>query len=106
MDLSSWVKVKNFCSIRIVMANTASAIKNARQNPVRQARNRARVSRLRTYIKQVETAIESGNRAAAEEAFKIAQPIIHGSVNEGFLHRNTAARKLSRLTARIRLLAA
>jgi small subunit ribosomal protein S20 len=88
------------------MANKSSAIKAARQNVDRRAHNKARVSRLRTFIKKIEDAIATGNRNTAEDAFKLAQPIIHGSVNDGLLHKNTAARKLSRFTARIRTLTA
>ena len=67
--------------------------------------NRTRVSRYRTFVKKVELAIASGDRESAQAAFKAAQPELHRSVSKGVLHRNTAARKLSRLNARIRAMA-
>ncbi|MCS6986898.1 MAG: 30S ribosomal protein S20 [Sphingomonadaceae bacterium] len=83
------------------MANTPSAEKRVRRNARRAAINRARRSRIRTFVKKVEAAIASGERAAAEAAFRLAQPEIQRGVAKGVLHRNTAARKLSRLWARI-----
>ena len=68
--------------------------------------NSNRRSRIRTYIKKVEAAIENGNVDEAREAFKLAQPELHRGVNRGVFHKNTAARKLSRLSARIKALAA
>lgn len=84
------------------MANTQSAKKRARQAVVRTERNRARTSRIRTYVKKVETAITSGDKPAAEAALKAAQPEVARGVTKGVLHRNTAARKISRLTHRVR----
>jgi small subunit ribosomal protein S20 len=88
------------------MAHHKSAKKRIRQTERRTAINRARMSRVRTFIKKVETAIASGDRSAAEAALREAQPEIHRGVTRGVLHRNAAARKLSRLSARIRKLSA
>ncbi|MCP5366291.1 MAG: 30S ribosomal protein S20 [Hyphomicrobiales bacterium] len=84
------------------MAHHASAKKRIRQIERRTAVNRNRVGAIRTSIKKVEAAIASGDQAAAREALKVAQPVIHGGVTKGVLHRNTAARRLSRLSARIK----
>ena len=86
------------------MAHHKSAKKAIRQTERRTAVNRARISRVRSFIKKVETAIESGDKKAAE-ALKAAQPEMHRGVRTGVLHRNTASRKLSRLSARIKSLA-
>jgi small subunit ribosomal protein S20 len=88
------------------MANHKSAEKRIRQTERRTDVNRARVSRIRTFIKKVETAIEAGNKSAAAEAFRVAQPEIQRGVVKGVLHRNTASRKLSRLAVRIKQLGA
>ncbi len=84
------------------MAHHQSAKKRIRHNARSAARNRARVSRIRTQVKKVELAIASGDKAAAEAAFKQAQPELHSGVRKGRLHRNTAARKISRLNARVK----
>jgi small subunit ribosomal protein S20 len=63
-----------------------------------------RRSRIRTFVKKVELAIASGNKEVAAEAFKEAQPELHRGVTKGLLHKNMAARKLSRLSARIKAL--
>ena len=86
------------------MANTKSAEKRIRQIEKRTARNRARRSRIRTFVKKVELAIASGDQSAAREAFRSAQPEIARGVTKGVLHRNTAARKISRLAHRIKAL--
>jgi small subunit ribosomal protein S20 len=86
------------------MANTASAKKRIRQTMVRTERNRARKSRLRTFVKKVETAIAAGVKADAESAYKALTPEIMRASGNGVLHRNTMARKLSRLSARIKAL--
>jgi len=86
------------------MAHHKSAQKRIRQTETRTARNRARVSRLRSSVKSVETAIATGKKAEAEAALKAAQPEIHSGINLGIIHRNTAARKLSRLSKRIKAL--
>jgi small subunit ribosomal protein S20 len=87
------------------MAHHASAKKSIRQTERRSAVNRARISRVRSFIKKVETAIDVGDKKVAAEALKAAQPVIHRGVRAGVLHRNTASRKLSRLSARIKTLA-
>ena len=86
------------------MANTKSAEKAARKTLRRNVINRSRVSRIRTFVKKVEQAIASGDKTAAQEAFKAAGPIMQSSVNKGTLHKNTVGRKLSRLSKRIKLL--
>jgi small subunit ribosomal protein S20 len=86
------------------MAHHKSAKKRIRQTETRTERNRARVSRVRTFIKKVEQAIATGNKDVAQQALVEAQPEIHRGVSRGVLHRNTAARKISRLTARVRAL--
>ena len=87
------------------MANTASARKRIRQNERRTARNQARKSRMRTFIKKVEAAIASGDKAAAAAALQTAQPELQRAATKGVLHQNTVARKISRLSARIKALA-
>ncbi len=83
------------------MANTASAKKAARQMERKTIVNRNRRSRVRTYVRKVEEAIEKGDQTAAVEALKSAQPQIMRAVTKGVYHRNTAARKISRLSKRI-----
>ena len=86
------------------MASHKSAEKRIRQTERRTAVNKARVSRLRTFIKKVEAAIASGDKEAARTAFAAAEPELHRGVGHGVVHRNTAARKLSRLSGRIKAL--
>ena len=86
------------------MANHKSAEKRARQTEKRTERNRARRSRMRTFVKKLETAIESGDAGAAELALKAAQPELARGVSKGVIHRNTASRKLSRLTLKVNAL--
>ncbi len=86
------------------MANTASARKRIRQTVKRTLRNQARKSRMRTFIKKVETAVASGDKTAAQAALREAQPEMHRAVTKGVIHKNTISRKLSRLTARIKAL--
>jgi small subunit ribosomal protein S20 len=88
------------------MANTASARKRNRQTKIRTERNQARKSRMRTFVKQVETAIASGDKQAAGEALRAAQPEMQRAASRGVTHDNTVARKISRLSARIKALAA
>lgn len=87
------------------MAHHRSAKKRIRQTETRTAVNKARVSRIRTFVKKVEEAIATGNKDAARAAFTAAQPELHRGITKGMLHRNTVARKLSRLSARIKALA-
>ncbi len=84
------------------MAHHASAKKRIRRNARRAAVNRSRISRLRTFMKNVELAIASGDKEAARTAFKDAQPELHRGARVGVMHRNTVARKLSRLSSRIK----
>ena len=86
------------------MANTASAQKRIRQTIVRTARNQARKSRMRTFVKKVELAIAGGDKAAAAEALRAAQPEMQRAATKGVIHANTVARRLSRLSARIKAL--
>ncbi|MEZ5744330.1 MAG: 30S ribosomal protein S20 [Sphingomonadaceae bacterium] len=83
------------------MANTPQSRKRIRRNGRRTEVNVNRTSRIRTFIKKVETAIEGGDKAAAAEALKTAQPEIARGVAKGVLHKNTAARKMSRLSKRV-----
>jgi small subunit ribosomal protein S20 len=86
------------------MPQIASAKKRARQTPRRTQVNRSRVNRIRTFIKKVETAIAAGDKKNAQVAFKAAEPEIMRGVTKGVLHRNTASRKVSGLSARIKAL--
>jgi len=86
------------------MANNLQAKKRIRQIEKRTVRNKDRVSRIRTFVRSVERAIETGDKAAAETAYKAAMPEMHRGITKGVLHRNTVARKLSRLSARIKSL--
>lgn len=88
------------------MANHKSAEKRIRQTVTRTEINRARTSRIRTFIKKVETAIASGDKPAAQAAFKEAQPEVMRGVSKGVLKLGTASRKLSRLSASIKKIAA
>jgi small subunit ribosomal protein S20 len=83
------------------MANTPQAKKRIRRNATRQTINHSRVSRIRTFIKAVESAIESGKKKDAAEALKKVQPEIAKGVSRGVIHKNTAARKFSRLSKRV-----
>ena len=84
------------------MANHQSAKKRIRQIGRRSQVNRSRLSRMRTYVKKVEAAIESGDAAAAAVALKAVEPQLMRSAQKGIIHKNTASRKLSRLSARIK----
>ena len=83
------------------MANTPQAKKRIRRNDRRAVINGARISRIRTFVKQVEAAIESGDKATALAAISKVQPELARGVAKGVLHKNTASRKFSRLTKRI-----
>ena len=87
------------------MANTASAKKAARKIERRTEVNKARRSRMRTFLRKVEEAIAAGNKQEAAEALKAAQPIIQSAAGHGIVHRNLASRKVSRLAHRIKTLA-
>lgn len=88
------------------MANSPSAKKRVRQTERRTLVVRNRLSRIRTFVKHVETALEAGDREAAVSAFKIAEPEMRRGVGKGVLHRNTVSRKISRLHQRIKQLGA
>lgn len=87
------------------MANTKSAKKMVRKLARRTEVNRARRSRMRTFIRQVEEAIANGDQAAASKALQTAQPEIMRAASKGVLHKNTASRKISRLAGRVKALA-
>ena len=84
------------------MANTKSATKAARQTLRRTAINKSRTSQMKSSVRKVEEAIASGNKDAATAALAAAQPILMRSAQKRILHKKTAARKVSRLTARLR----
>ena len=88
------------------MANTPSSKKRALQADARAAVNKARRSRMRTFVRKVEEAIAAGEPAAAAEALRLAQPEIMRSVSRGVVHKNTASRKISRLAGRVNALGA
>jgi small subunit ribosomal protein S20 len=86
------------------MAHHLSAKKRIRRNERRAVINGERRGRIRSYVKKVELAIASGDKEAATQAFKDAQPELHRGVRAGVLHKNTATRKISRLYARVKAL--
>ena len=83
------------------MANTPQAKKRIRRNDKRAEINGNRISRIRTFVKKVEAALDGGDKTAAAAALKEAQPELARGVARGVLHKNTAARKMSRLTKRV-----
>ena len=87
------------------MANTPSAKKMVRKIAARTAVNTARRSRMRTFIRKVEEAIASGDKAAAATALKVAQPGIMRAAQKGVVHKNTSSRKISRLASRVKSMA-
>ena len=86
------------------MANTPQSKKRARQNERKLEVNKARRSRIRTFLKKVEEAITSGDKSAADTALKSAQPELMRGVTKGVYKKNTAARKMSRLSSRVKSL--
>jgi len=86
------------------MANSPQAKKRARQIERRTAVNKARKSRIRTYLRAVEEAIASGDKAAATASLRAAQPELMRGVAKGIFHKNTASRKVSRLASRVKAL--
>ncbi|RJE83424.1 30S ribosomal protein S20 [Paracoccus onubensis] len=88
------------------MANTPQSKKRARQTLRKTEVNKARRSRIRTYLRKVEEAIASGNAETARETLKAAQPELMRGVTKGIVHKNTAARKMSRLSSRVKALSA
>ncbi len=83
------------------MANTPQARKRIRRNENRAAINGARLSRIRTFVKKVEAALEGGDKTEATAALRAAQPELARGVARGVLHKNTVARKVSRLSKRV-----
>ncbi len=86
------------------MAHHKSAKKRIRQTVRRTETNRNRVSRIRTFVKKFELAAASGDKDAAQAALRAAMPELQRGVNRGVIHRNTAARKISRMSARVKSL--
>lgn len=86
------------------MANTPSAKKATRKIAARTEVNKARRSRMRTYLRKVEEALASGDATAAKEAFKAAEPELMRAASKGIVHKNTASRKVSRLASRVKSL--
>ena len=86
------------------MANTPQAKKRARQNEARFQINKARRSRIRTFLRKVEEAIASGDKEAATAALRAAQPELMRGVTKGVFHKNTASRRMSRLASRVKAL--
>ncbi len=84
------------------MANTPQSKKRARQNERRFEVNKARRSRIRTYLRKVEEALAAGDADAAKAALAAAQPELDRGVSKGVLHKNTVARKMSRLSSRVK----
>lgn len=83
------------------MANTPQARKRIRRNNRRAEVNGARMSRIRSFVKKVESAIDGGDKQAAQDALREAQPELARGVSRGVLHKNTVARKMSRLSKRV-----
>ena len=83
------------------MANTPQAKKRIRRNNRRTEVNVARKSRIRNFVKKVEAAIDGGDKKAAQEALRAAQPELARGVARGVMHKNTVARKMSRLSKRV-----
>ncbi len=88
------------------MANTRSAKKAIRKIERRTVVSGNRRNRMRSFIKKIELAIEAGDQGEAMTAFKAAEPVIMSAVGHGILHRNTASRKVSRLSARVKAMSA
>ncbi|MCH8201642.1 MAG: 30S ribosomal protein S20 [Proteobacteria bacterium] len=87
------------------MANSPQARKRIRRNRYNQLTNKSRVSRIRNHLRKVEEAIASGNQEEARKALQAAQPQIQRGISAGILHKNTAARKISRLSNRVKKMA-
>ncbi len=87
------------------MANTKSAKKAARQATRRTEINKSRASRARTAVREVEEAIKTGNKAAAKEALKSAEPVLASTAQKGVIDKKAVSRKVSRLSARVKAMA-
>ena len=88
------------------MANTPQSKKRARQSEARYVVNKARRSRIRTFLRKVEEAIASGDQTAASNALREVQPELARGITKGIMHKNTVARKMSRLSSRVKSLVA
>jgi small subunit ribosomal protein S20 len=88
------------------LATHKSAIKRAKQNEVRNLRNKLRRTRVKNVIKRVRAAINESSPEAAQTALAAAVPVIHKAAQEGAIHRNTASRKISRLTRQVNTITA
>lgn len=88
------------------MANTKSAKKAARASARKTDVNKSRRTRMRTYVKKVEAALEAKDAAAAADALKQAEPVMARAAQQGVIHRNTASRKVARLAKQVKLLSA
>jgi len=88
------------------MANTPQSKKRARQSEARYAVNKARRSRIRTFLRKVEEAIASGDQTVATAALRAVQPELARGVTKGVMHKNTVARKMSRLASRVKAIEA
>ena len=88
------------------MANTPQSKKRARQSEARYVVNKARSSRIRTFLRKVEEAIASGDQTAASNALREVQPELARGITKGVMHKNTVARKMSRLSSRVKSLVA
>ena len=88
------------------MANIKSAIKRARQNEKRRAQNASAKSMYRTFVKNVLKAVEAGDKALAQAAYAKAQPVVDKAAGKGLIHKNKASRIKSRLSARVKAMAA
>ena len=88
------------------MAHHKSALKRIRQTDTRTERNRARRSRIRTFVKKVELAVTEGDQAKANDALRVAQSELARGVVKGVYNKNTVSRKISRLNARVKALSA
>jgi len=86
------------------VAHSRTAKKRIRQTAKRTERNRSRISRIRTFVRKLEDALEKGDATAATAAFAAAAPELQRGVSKGVMHRNTVARKISRLSNRVRVL--
>lgn len=87
------------------MANTKSAKIAARKTLRRTEINKSRRSTMKTEVRRVEEAIKSGNKSAAVEALKTAEPVLARTAQRGVIHKKSASRKVSRLTARVKAMA-
>lgn len=86
------------------MANHFSALKRARQTERRTAANRSNTSRLRTALRDMRAALAKGDKTAAEQTFRATASALDKAIQKGTLHKNTAARYKSRLSARLKAL--